>query len=80
MQQSKFSSLFESALNVLIGYVIAIGAQLVVFPLFNIHASVSESMAIAACFTAVSLLRSYLIRRFFNAQTVKNSLKIKDKK
>jgi len=66
MTQSKTASAIESTTNVTAGYLIALLTQSLVFPLFGIDANVIDHMAIAAIFTAVSLVRSYAIRRLFN--------------
>lgn len=63
--QSKKHSLIESITNVVIGYSVALASQLVIFPFFNIHVPISDNVKIGLWFTAVSLLRSYTIRRFF---------------
>lgn len=64
--QSKRSSLTEAIANVAIGYCVAIAAQCVIFPLFGLHVSVSQNLWIGLAFTAVSLVRSYCLRRLFN--------------
>lgn len=64
--QSRLSSLLESCLNILIGYLIAVGGQLLIFPLFSIHIPLHDNLLIGGCFTGISLVRSYLIRRWFN--------------
>jgi len=66
MTQSKTMSAIESVANVAIGYCVAITTQVFVFPLFDIHATTSDHLAIGAIFTVVSLIRSYVLRRFFN--------------
>lgn len=71
--QSKIGSLIEAAVNIAIGYAVAIAAQLVVFPWFGIVISLADNMAIGACFTAVSLMRSYAVRRVFNWWHVRSS-------
>lgn len=55
-------------MNIAIGYVVAIVSQLLIFPLFDIHVPLATNLAIGAWFTAVSLVRSYVIRRWFNAR------------
>jgi hypothetical protein len=62
--QSKRHSIFEALSNVLIGYTIAVSTQIVLFPFFDIHISVADDMKIGLWFTVVSLIRSYLLRRF----------------
>lgn len=66
MSQPRHMSAVESVTNVAVGYVLALGTQAVVFPLFGFHVKPSEHMAIAAIFTVISLLRSYVLRRAFN--------------
>jgi hypothetical protein len=67
--QSKRSSLIEAAANTAIGYLVAVAAQAVILPAFGIAASAGQHMGIAACFTVVSLARSYALRRLFNRRT-----------
>ena len=67
--QSRRHSMFEAVANVAIGYGVAIASQLAVFPLFGIHVPLADNLAIGAWFTAISLARSYLVRRWFNRQT-----------
>ncbi|CAB1371127.1 conserved protein of unknown function [Denitratisoma oestradiolicum] len=37
------------------------------FPLFGLHATLQENLLIGLIFTAVSLVRSYVLRRAFEA-------------
>lgn len=69
MSQSRLMSVAESVTNVAVGYGVAVGTQLAVFPLFGIEASLSDNLAIGAVFTIVSLVRSYALRRLFNRWT-----------
>lgn len=64
--QSRLGSLIESLTNILIGYTVAILSQLVIFPQFGIHIPLTSNLHIGAWFTVVSLVRSYVIRRWFN--------------
>lgn len=66
MTQSRKFSAIESVANVAIGYGIAVLTQMLVFPLFGLHASLGDNLAIGAIFTVVSLVRSYWLRRIFN--------------
>lgn len=66
MTQSRTMSAVESVANVAIGYGVAVATQAAVFPLFGIHATVGDHLAIGALFTIVSLVRSYCLRRVFN--------------
>lgn len=66
MSQTRKASAVESVANVAIGYGIAVSAQTVIFPMFGVHVSTSDHLAIGALFTVVSLVRSYALRRLFN--------------
>jgi len=69
--QKKSHSLIESLINVLIGYFIALAAQLIIFPNYGIHISMSDNLSIGALFTIISIARSYVLRRLFNRFTIK---------
>lgn len=64
--QTKKQSLIESLTNVFIGYLTALFSQWLIFPLFEIKVSVKDNLLIWLYFTVISLLRSYIIRRYFN--------------
>lgn len=64
--QTKTQSMLEACANVLIGYSVALLSQLLIFPMFGIHVPLSSNLAIGAWFTAISLIRSYVLRRWFN--------------
>ena len=64
--QSKKMSLLETCASTAIGYVVAILAQVLVFPLFSLTVSLSQNLAIGAIFTVVSIARGYCVRRLFN--------------
>lgn len=66
MSQSRRWSLIEAFANILVGVGVAYSAQVVAFPLFGIHVPPSTHLSITLIFTAVSLARSYLLRRLFN--------------
>lgn len=75
--QSRLQSFVEALLNVAIGYLVALGAQLLVFPLFGIHIPLASNLAIGGIFTVISIGRGYAVRRLFNhihrAQSENNS-------
>ena len=67
MKQSRRMSLVEAIANVAVGYAIAVLTQILVFPIFGLQVSLSDNLAIGAAFTAISLTRSYVLRRLFEA-------------
>lgn len=69
MEQSRIGSMIESLANIAIGFAVAMASQIVVFPLVGIHGvALSTNIEIGAYFTAISLVRSYILRRWFNAR------------
>lgn len=66
--QSKKQSLIESLTSTTIGIIIGVILNMLVLPLFDYPVSVVDSLWISLIFTAVSVIRSYAIRRFFNSK------------
>lgn len=71
MSQSRLGSLLESAANIAIGLGVGLAAQLVLFPLYGIKVPLQVNAALSVWFTAVSLARSYCVRRWFNTQPMR---------
>lgn len=69
MSQLKKHSLIESLVNVAAGYGVAVGSQIVIFPLFGVHITLRDNLYIGLFFTIVSIVRSYALRRIFNRIT-----------
>ena len=67
MRQSRLMSLVEAVANVAVGYGVAVVTQMLVFPLFGLEATLGQNLSIGAIFTVVSLVRSYALRRAFEA-------------
>jgi hypothetical protein len=74
MKQSRLMSLVESLANVLVGYGVAVVTQMAVFPLFGLALTVTENLLIGLIFTVVSIVRSYVLRRGFEALRVRQSV------
>jgi len=65
--QSKFESLVESVVNILIGLWVSMLANWLILPVvFNVTVSLVQNLQLGFFYTAVSLIRSYMIRRYFN--------------
>ena len=65
-KQSKKQSLIESATNTAVGFIISLGSTFIIFPLVGVKTTPETNFVITIYFTAVSLLRGYIIRRYFN--------------
>ena len=73
MTQSRTQSAIESVANVAVGYGVALLSQLAIFPMFGVHLPFSSNLAIGGWFTLISLVRSYVIRRWFNGLKLRRS-------
>ena len=66
--QNKRESMIESLTSTTIGIIIGIVLNLTILPIFGYPVSWSDSLWISVIFTIVSIIRSYVIRRFFNSK------------
>ena len=66
MAQTKKESVIEAITNIVIGMGVAYLSQVLVFPIVGIHDTPATThIQITMWFTAISFIRSYLIRRYF---------------
>ena len=63
--QTRLGSVVEAVANTAIGYAISVVATLVFLPVFGVQVSAGQATGISAAFTALSLVRSYVLRRLF---------------
>ena len=66
--QSKRESMIESLTSTTIGIIIGIVLNLTILPIFGYPVSLSDSLWISLIFTAISVVRSYVVRRIFNSK------------
>ncbi len=66
MSQSRRMSAVEICVSTAVGYVVAVATQFAVFPAFGLRVGVADNAVIGLIFTAVSLVRGYVLRRVFN--------------
>lgn len=65
LTQARSVSLLESLTNVAVGFLLAFTVQGLIYPALGILSDSRTNLLIAAIFTVVSLVRSYLLRRAF---------------
>ena len=70
MKQSRRMLLLESIANIVVGYGVAVVTQMLVFPLFGMQAGLTDNLEIGVIFSGVSLVRSFVLRRAFEAMRV----------
>lgn len=68
MNQTRLGSLIEALMNVVIGLLVSVVANAIVFPRFGFQPTVGENVAISLIYTAISIARQYILRRWFNAR------------
>ena len=71
MKQSRLMSLVEAVANVVVGYGFAVITQILIFPIFGLHTTLAQNLRMGAIFTVVSIARSYVLRRVFEAIRVR---------
>jgi len=59
-------SLLEALAHTGIGFIISILISLVIYPLFGHAFTLAENVGITIIFTVASIIRGYIIRRWFN--------------
>ena len=72
MKQSRLMSLIEAITNVVVGYGVAVVTQILIFPIFGLQTTLGQNLAMGGVFTIVSLLRSFALRRLFEAILVRD--------
>lgn len=68
MNQTRLGSLIESIINVIIGFTINFSANMLIFPLFGFHITAGANFLMGLIYTVISVVRSYCVRRWFNAR------------
>ena len=68
MTQTRLGSLIEAVMNTAIGFGINFCANLIILPLFGFNVSLAQNFFIGVLYTAISVARSYAVRRWFNAR------------
>ncbi len=64
--QTKLGSFAEAWANIAVGFAINFTANLIVLPWFGLAITPSKAFGIGLIFTVISLVRSYVLRRWFN--------------
>ena len=67
MKQTRVMSLVEAVANVVVGYGVAVVTQMLVFPVFGLQTTLVQNLKLGAVFSIVSMIRSFALRRVFEA-------------
>ncbi|MCK8520478.1 hypothetical protein M0D21_02800 [Aquimarina sp. D1M17] len=66
--QTKKQSLLESLANVTVGFLITIISLHIIFPMLGIENHSGKNILITIYLTILSILRNYILRRYFNGK------------
>jgi hypothetical protein len=69
--QSRRRSLIEACANVVVGFCVALGSNMILLPLVGLPATWGQGLALGLAFTLISLARSFTLRRLFNSWDVR---------
>lgn len=70
--QTKKGSLIEAVVNTLIGFTITLLFSPLIYWICGVNMKASQMGLVTALFTLLSILRGYVVRRFFNKVSAKN--------
>ncbi len=64
--QRRRHSVLEAFANVAVGLLVNLAANALILPAFGYHPTLRQNVGLVACYTVVSVVRSYALRRAFN--------------
>lgn len=64
--QTKTQSAIEVVCSTCLAFAISVGAGQIIYPIYGLKPSLGMNVEITLWFTVISIVRSYLTRRFFN--------------
>lgn len=76
MNQTRLGSLIEAVINVAIGFVVSVALTAIVLPAYGHAVTFSHNLQITTIFTVASILRSYALRRWFNARIHRAAIRL----
>ena len=70
-------TLLETVIDIGSGFLLAVLIQILIFPYFDLHPPIFESIEIAVIFTVLSMTRSWLWRMYFRFRDINNEWTLK---
>lgn len=67
-RQTRLGSFIEVCINIAIGFTINFVMNLTIFPLFGWNISIGENLLLGVIYTVVSVIRGYMVRRYFETR------------
>ncbi len=75
MSQTKRNSLIESIVNTAIGFTVTLLFSPLIYWVCNVKISGTQQLSATVLFTILSVIRGYLIRRYFNKKVIQSNHK-----
>ena len=69
--QTKKQSFIEALTNTGIGFLVSFASTFLIFPLVGVKTNAGINLIITIYFTIISILRGYVLRRWFNKKITK---------
>lgn len=66
MAQTKKQSLIEAGTHTAVSAGVNLGASIEIYPLFGANFTAAQNVGLVAVFTVISVIRGYIVRRWFN--------------
>lgn len=66
MTQTRLASLYEVMISTAIGLVVSVALGLVIYPLYGYPVKVIDNIQFTVIWTVASIIRQYVVRRWFN--------------
>ena len=76
MSQTRLGSLIEALVHTAVGFLTSYVGGLFIYPLVGFRPSLAQNLAIVLLFTVVSVVRGYVVRRWFNARLQRAALRL----
>lgn len=76
MSQTRTGSFVESCANIAVGIGVGWIANVVILPFYSCAVSPQKALEISLLFTVISLVRSYILRRWFNGLRFGNTTEV----
>lgn len=74
MKQSKIMSMLESIINIVVGFGVGLVAQIIFLPMLGVTIDFHQNMLFALIMTVISIVRSFTLRRIFEALRIRRPL------
>ena len=71
MTRTRLGPFIEAIIDVVIGFGINFTANMYIFLLFGFHITPGGNFVLGMIYTVISVVRSYVVRRWFNARSHK---------